>query len=124
MVKDYLRITADWLDEQAKAVRELERKARVVIEEQGDQAGYERLMRDKAELLAGLAEHGTVLLEDVGDEADPLLERLEKFSASALNALKVGSVFYMSALLYPEDHRPGQDNDLEAFAGHVRSLAK
>ena len=37
------------------------------------------------------------------------------FSFSAGKALDLNSVFYMSALLYPEDYADGDTNDLENF---------
>ncbi|MGE4552809.1 MAG: hypothetical protein AB7D57_06835 [Desulfovibrionaceae bacterium] len=101
------------LRERAERVRELETRAGRTIEQDHDQAGYAALMRAKAELLADLHDDCRALLDGATpDEA----RRIEAFSRSAGNSLDVGSVFYMSALLYPEDHRPGQPNDLERFA--------
>ena len=60
----------------------------------------------------------------VAEDAKPLLEplpgetrfnyalALEGFSASARMSLRLNSVFYMSALLYPDDHKPGQPDNL------------
>ena len=48
-------------------------------------------------------------------ERERLHHRLRAFSASANNALRLGSLFYMSALLYPEDHKPGQPDDMQVF---------
>ena len=100
------------LRQRAQRVRELEAQAEQAIHQDRSQAGYEERMRDKAELLADLADDCRPLLDGISaDEA----RRIEAFSQSAANALNVGSVFYMSALLYPEDYQPGQPNDLERF---------
>jgi hypothetical protein len=45
---------------------------------------------------------------------------MERFSMSASTALRIGSVFFMTALLYPEDHKPGDPNDLEVYIGELR----
>ena len=73
-------------------------------------------MREQAELLAALADDADAL---PGDVDDAVADRLARFSASAAASLQVGSVFFMSALLYPEDHAPGAPNDLEAFAAEL-----
>ncbi|WP_022661958.1 hypothetical protein [Paucidesulfovibrio longus] len=121
MAAERLGLLARWLEEVAAKIRELESQARIVIEEQGDQKGYEALMREKALLLAGLGEEAAERLEGAGGaEVERVLARLERFSSSAAMALDVGSVFFMSALLYPEDYVAGDNNDLENFILSVR----
>jgi hypothetical protein len=121
MAAERLGLLARWLEEVAAKIRELESQARSVIEEQGDQKGYEALMREKALLLSGLGEEAAERLEgEDGPEAERILARLERFSSSAAMALDVGSVFFMSALLYPEDYAAGDKNDLENFILSVR----
>lgn len=114
-------VLAGFLDQRARAVRAIEAEAEGLIHGKGDQAGYVAKMREKAMLLADLSgdAQGLVLALDA-DLAEEVEERLERFSASAANSLRVGSPFYMSALLYPDDHRPGEPNDLERFAAEVR----
>jgi hypothetical protein len=125
MTAEHFEALAGWLEEQSRAVRELEERARILIEEEGDQNGYEGVMRQKALLLAGLPDEGAAYLEPLDSpRADGIRARLESFAASANAALEIGSVFYMSALLYPEDHQTGQPNDLDAFAEPVRALAR
>jgi len=115
---------ADFLDERARAVRALETEAEVLIQQKKDQAGYAAKMRAKAELLAGLADDARSLAAALPAPLDAAAaERLEKFSGSANMSLRVGSPFFMSALLYPEDHQPGQPNDLENYAAEVRGWA-
>jgi hypothetical protein len=115
---------ADYLDQKAKAVQDIETRAEAILLGKGDQTGYQELMREKAQLLASLAEDARSLVlalpEQRADEADT---QLEAFSMSAGNALRIGSVFYMSALLYPDDHKTGEPNNLELFAAEVRAWA-
>lgn len=118
---------ADFLDQRALAVKAIEAEAEAILHETGDQAGYAAKMRGKAELLAALAEDGDGLVTAL-EQADPALgeaagQRLEAFSGSAATSLRVGSVFFMSALLYNDDHQPGQPNNLELFAREVRAWA-
>ena len=122
MTKTPTAALADFLDQRAIAVREIEAEAEIIIHEQKDQAAYAAKMREKAELLAALAKDAkkvspplpSPLSRNVGD-------KLGGFSQNASNALGIGSVFYMSALLYPDSYAPGQPNDLEAYAAEVRS---
>lgn len=106
------------LEECAQTVRRLEEKADRVIQVDGDQKGYGSIMRQKATLLAELYQTARPLAADLEEEVDA---RLERFSQSAQASLKVGSVFFMSALLYPEAHRAGEPNDLEVFIKRLKS---
>lgn len=121
MSKSAASVLADFLEQRARAVRSIEVEAETIIHGKGDQAGYVARMRDKAMLLADLAgaAQGLVLALPSG-LADAAAERLERFSQSAANSLKVGSPFYMSALLYPDEHKPGEPNDLERYVDEVR----
>lgn len=87
------------------------------------QAAFQACLERKAGLLAGLAENAGEFVEEIpGTLGDDIAERLERFSASAATALRIGSVFFMTALLYPEDHKPGEPNDLEAYIAELRKL--
>ena len=115
---------ADFLDEKAQQVKAIEAEAEAVIHGKGDQAGYEALMRKKAELLSNIASDAAPLAAALGRGlSDAAAERLGGFSHNAAMSLKVGSVFFMSALLYPDDHTPGEPNNLELFAAEVRGWA-
>jgi hypothetical protein len=73
-------------------------------------------MRGKAELLASLSADAAPYLGNLPPEKRPMIEhRLDMFSQSAGRSLEIGSIFYMSALLYPDDHQPGQPNTLEVW---------
>lgn len=115
---------ADFLDEKAKQVKAIEAEAEATIHGKGDQAGYEAKMREKAELLSKLSGEAAPLVAALGSGlADAAAERLDGFSGNAAMSLKVGSVFFMSALLYPDEHKAGEPNNLELFAAEVRGWA-
>lgn len=121
MGKSAAAVLADFLEQRARAVRVLEAEAEGIIHGQGDQAGYAAKMREKALLLADLAgdAQGLVLaLEPALAQAAG--ERLARFSESAATSLTVGSPFFMSALLYPDDYVQGSPNDLERYVAEVR----
>ena len=46
---------------------------------------------------------------------DALLAGLEDFARRAGMALQLESIFFMGALLYPDDYEAGDPNDLERF---------
>ena len=121
MSKSAACVLADFLEQRARAVRAIETEAEAIIHGQGDQAGYVAKMRQKATLLEALAADAQALVSAL----EPVLakaaaERLERFSQSAASSLGVGSPFFMSALLYPDEHKQGQPNDLERYVDEVR----
>jgi len=105
----------DFLIQKSQDVRELEKQGQTLLRDQGQKA-YEDIMRQKATLLAALADDVKKQFGNVGGEQ---MRRLERFSFNAQTALSIGSVFYMSALLYPEDYEAGEPNDLERLAAEV-----
>jgi hypothetical protein len=115
---------ADFLDARAARVKALEAEAESIIHDKKDQAGYVAKMKEKAELLAALGDDAEPFVAKLPSaQADAAAERLEVFSGSAATSLRVNSVFFMSALLYPDEHQPGEPNNLERFAAEVRSWA-
>ena len=100
-----------WLRQQHDHVMDVERQALARLDA-GDTPGHNALMRQKAELLAALAENAKPVLAALPGEARFNFSlALEKFSAGARTALQLNSVFYMSALLYPDDHKPGRPDN-------------
>ena len=97
-----------WLEEMHARVMQAEQAALAVMD---DMPAYTARMQEKARLLASLEEEGEAYLEELPEQLqDQAGHRLHRFSASARNALRIGSIFYMSALLYPEDHKPGHSS--------------
>lgn len=113
-----------WLSERCEFLRNLEEEAARVLQQDKNTDKYKALMCQKAMFLQALpAEAGklvTALPEAVANEA---FERLEQFSANASRALGLDSVFYMSALLYPDNHKKGEPNNLDRLAAEIRALA-
>ena len=107
-----------WLEKMHARVMQAEQAARDVVD---DTPAYTARMQEKARLLASLEEEGETYLEGLPEPLqDQAGHRLHRISASARNALRIGSIFYMSALLYPEDHKPGQPDDLQVFIRRLR----
>ena len=89
----------------------------------GDTPGHNDLMRRKAELLSSMAEDAKPLLEPLpGETRFNYALALEGFSASARMSLRLNSVFYMSALLYPDEHKPGQPDNLTLCIDRMEKL--
>ena len=110
-----------WLEERTREVRRIERQALGELERNNTQ-GYRDEMRRKAELLAGLPRASIPLAGGLPEDASQAIqEGLWRFARNAGNALSLDSVFYMSALLYPEDYRQGEANDLELFLEELRA---
>jgi len=107
-----------FLEQAVATVLDLETRANQAVNGEDGQSAYTALMREKATFLASLADEA----EPFADAYPQVMSRLERFSASAATSLSVGSVFFMSALLYPEDHQPGQSNDLETLLKEVKGL--
>lgn len=106
----------NFLRDRIRQVRDIENSAHELLHHAGDEAGYRKAMHAKAELLAGLSAAAAPFLDSIGMERRPMIEhRLDMFSQSARRSLDIGSVFYMSALLYPDDHKPGEPNTLESW---------
>lgn len=109
----------EWLEQRHAAVMAAEGRALACLDK-GDLPGHADGMHEKARLLAAIREDAAPLLAALppdmdADERERLRHRLHCFAAGANNALRLDSLFYMSALLYPEDHKPGQPDDMQVF---------
>ncbi|WP_243360560.1 hypothetical protein [Fundidesulfovibrio terrae] len=105
----------DQVRETARSIRELEAAAMDALHNKGDKDTHRFNMMEKCELLAEMPEHAEPYLK--GD--DPVSERLraglKDFARRANMALDLESIFFMQALLYPDDYQDGEPNDLERF---------
>ena len=111
-----------WLRQRHDDVMATERQALARLDA-GDTPGHNELMRRKADLLAAMAEDAKPLLAPLPGEARfNFALALESFSASARMSLRLNSVFYMSALLYPDNHRPGQPDNLTLCIERMEKL--
>ena len=112
------------LREKHRILKQLEEEALAALHQHADEAAYRRLMRERACALA-----------DLEDEAGPCISALPEelrrkcagavrgFSGGARNALELDSVFYMSALLYPDEHKAGEPDNLERLIAELQSRA-
>jgi len=115
----------DTLKRAAASVRALEAEAEDALINKEDTSTYRSKLEQKAMLIIDL--EGEV--EDLLVVLDPRLSRriqggLSRFAASAERGLGLDSLFYLSALLYPEDHAEGEKNDLEAFIENLEQNLK
>jgi hypothetical protein len=109
-----------WLQEREAAVADCERQARSALYEHNNEEDYRELMRTKASLLASLADEAALLLNSLSErEKERVQKTLEAFAHSARTALDLNSVFYMSALLYPDDYREGEANNLQKLVASL-----
>lgn len=105
----------DLAREAARNIRELEAQALAALHERGDKETHRLKMAEKCEQLIDLAEEADPLLAGDGETADRLRQGLQDFARRAGMALDLESIFFMAALLYPEDYQDGEPNDLERF---------
>jgi len=111
----------EYLEGVNREIKRLEAEGEEIIGDEG-QAAFQAKLEEKAELLAGLSGKAADVTAAVdGDLGESIHQRLSQFSTSASTALRIGSVFFMTALLYPEDHQPGDPNDLEVFIETLRN---
>lgn len=100
----------------ARRIRRLEAEAGEALHGRGDVAGHRALMVEKCEALVDLPEAVEPLLAKTDSPAArEYLDGLADFARRAGQALDLGSIFYMTALLYPEEYAEGDKNDLEEF---------
>ncbi len=111
------------LNDTAAQIRRIEAEAQRLLLLKNDPRGYKAAMREKCFLLEELPGLAAPELTDV----DPGLRgrigaALAEFARKAGQALSLESVFYMYALLYPEDYQDGQPNDLERFIAEMERV--
>ncbi|MGL1862052.1 MAG: hypothetical protein OCC46_05955 [Pseudodesulfovibrio sp.] len=120
MQKQVLVDLIEFLEEKATTVNRLEKEGDAVIDTEG-QLAFQVKLEEKAEILAALGEDAWKLTKEIeGDFGREITQKLEQFSMSASAALRIGSVFFMTALLYPENHSPGEPNDLDSFIEELK----
>lgn len=112
---------ADDLRRAARRIRQAEAEARAAIDG-GDEARYRELYAEKVDILLSLpdivAQHVATLPDEAAERA---LDEAEGFARRAGQARRMNSIFYMYALLYPEDYTEGEPNDLERFIGRIET---
>ena|GEM_PF-661478 len=104
------------LKKRSLKINDLERRAGEALAKDYDLEIYHDLLRQKAEILAKLPAELHETIETLDRHTKKyVINGLGGFSHGAVKALSLDSVFYMSALLYPENHRDDENNDLDDF---------
>lgn len=110
----------EWLTGQHKEIMDSEKLALDCLDA-GDKSGYSTHMHEKAIKLRDLHRLAKSRLADVPEnERYEIEDRLAAFSQGAAIALSLDSLFYMSALLYRDDHKPGEPDKLEVFIEELK----
>lgn len=108
-----------WLTECCGRIAELEQQGKAAAAAD-DAPTYRTVMRRKAELLAALDEDGAPQIAGLPDGLQhKAAAGLKGFALSAQHSLELNSVFYMSALLFRDDHHEGEPNNLEVFRQEI-----
>lgn len=109
------------LEKIAARARALDLEAGRHLHEANDREKYRAILLEKTELLVSLPE-----LTRAGAKALPPARRVDfeqticELAEDAMQAMAIGSVFYMSVLLLPEDEGPEGPNDLEKLIAWLR----
>ena len=104
------------LRDAAKAIRTLEAEGREALYSGDDKALYDKKMVEKAMVLLEMPDVVEPFLDGLpAGEAKKIAHRAENFARRAGMALDLPSVFFMASLLYPDNYREGDKNDLERF---------
>ncbi len=106
----------------AARIRHIEGEARESLFSKDDSETYRKKLEEKTMLLMELSELIDQYCEGMTRKVRAEFENgLNSFERRAAQALELSSTFYMSTLLYPEDYREGDPNDLELF---IEQLSK
>lgn len=111
---------ACWLQNQHDIIMSCEDDALKCLDK-GDTPGYAEKMREKATMLKNLDRESKPHLSGLSDDVKWEIESaLGRFSSSAATALSLDSVFFMSALLYRDDHKKGEPDNLAVFIENLK----
>ena len=110
------------LQSAAESVRRIEDEAREALFVKDDPETHRQKLQEKAMLLMELPELVGPFCGGLDKNARTEIEEaLDSFAMRAERAMELSSIFYMSALLYPEDYKEGDPNDLELFIDRLRA---
>ncbi len=110
------------LQSAAENIRRIENEAREALFTRDDPETYRQKLREKTMLLMELPELAGPFCDGMAKAVRAEFETgLNSFAMRAAQAWQLSSIFYMSALLYPEDYREGDRNDLESFIERLRT---
>ena len=119
---DSVTTLAALLREKHRILKQLEEEALAAMHQHADEASYRRLMRERACALADLEEEAGPCIAALPEELRRMCAgAVRGFSGGARNALDLDSVFYMSALLYPDEHKAGEPDNLERLIAELQA---
>ena len=105
----------------AEQIGRIEDEAREALFIRNDSETYRQKLQEKAILLMELSESAGPFCEGLTEDIrSELAAGLKSFERRAAQALELSSTFYMSGLLYPENYKEGDPNDLESFIDRLR----
>ncbi len=114
--RENIRSAVSILKSAAEKIRHLEHEAREALFLKDDSEAYGQKLQEKTMILMELPEMVSSFYEGMADDIRGEIETgLHSFAMRATQAWELSSIFYMSALLYPEDYREGDPNDFELF---------
>jgi hypothetical protein len=110
------------LQSAAERIRRLEDEAREALFIRNDPEAHRQKLQEKTMLLMELSELVDPFYDGMPEDVRAEFKTgLNSFAMRAAQAMELSSIFYMSALLYPEDYREGDPNDLELFIDRLRT---
>jgi hypothetical protein len=105
----------------AERIRHIEAEARHALYVKDDPEAHRQKLQEKTMLLMELPDLVDQYYEGMAEDIKKEIETgVKSFALRASQAWELSSIFYMSALLYPEDYREGDRNDLELFVDRLR----
>lgn len=111
----------EWLTNKHGKILEAETVALETLKV-GDAEEYKKKMREKAIAISELYEESKPMIEKLpAEKRAAIAKEMERFSTSAAAALSLDSVFYMSALLYRDEHKEGEPDNLLAFIEKLKA---
>ena len=106
----------------AERIRRIEEEAREALFVKDDRKTHRQKLQEKTMLLMELPELIGPLCEKMEKDAKKEFEKgLDSFAMRAEQAMELSSIFFMDGLLYPEDYKEGDPNDLELFIDRLRA---
>ena len=110
------------LQSAAETIRRIEGEAREALFTRDDPETHREKLQEKTMLLMELPDLAGPYYDGMAQDVRAEFETgLNSFAMKAAQALELSSIFYMSALLYPEDYKEGDRNDLESFIDRLRT---
>ncbi len=96
----------------------------VAAMDQGDSQTYTACMKEKAEKMAAILQEAQPYMDGLDEDShETVYHALHRFSNSARMGLRVNSPFYWSALLWNDDYKPGDTDNLQLFINELKNTS-